>query len=276
MTDANVVLGLLPRQPRRRGAAARLAAAPRAPSRRRSPRPLGLDRRGGRARRARRWPTPTWRARSARSPSSAASTRATSRCSPSAAPARCMPATSPRPSASRRVLFPPSPGVFTAMGMLAGRRRAPRVLRALAGRLERARSLRRRRAPRRRCAHAATAALARRGLCAPSAIAFSEAIDLRFEARTPRFAIPLAGLRARRPAARPSSPPTATPTATRPTDAVEAAALRLRAEAPQRRPARLPRAASRSARSSRRAGERPVHFGRGPAVPTPVVARERA
>ena len=43
-----------------------------------------------------------------------------SRSSPSAAPARCMPATSRAPSASAACSSRPSPGVFTAMGMLAG------------------------------------------------------------------------------------------------------------------------------------------------------------
>ena len=103
--------------PRRRDA----ARPDRAPTRpigalaQRARRRSRLEAAAGRPRRSR---TPTWRRRSARSPSSAAATRATSRSSPSAARARCTRPSSPRCSACAEVLVPPHPGITSATGLL--------------------------------------------------------------------------------------------------------------------------------------------------------------
>ena len=93
-----------------------------------------------------------------------------------------------------RVLFPPSPGVFTAMGMLAGAVEHHEV-RPLRGRLERL-------DPCEVAAHraamraAATAALAAQGYPA-EAIAFAEAIDLRLEGQDAALSDPVRRVRRR-------------------------------------------------------------------------------
>jgi N-methylhydantoinase A len=81
--------------------------------------PAGLCGDRGRARHPRRWPTPAWRAPSARSPSSAGATRATSSSWPSEAAGPCTRATWRRRSTFAECWCRSSPGVFTAVGMLA-------------------------------------------------------------------------------------------------------------------------------------------------------------
>ena len=65
------------------------------------------------------WSTRAWPPRSASSRSSAATTRASSRWSPSAAPGPCTRRGSPRSSRSPRVIVPPIPGGFSALGLVA-------------------------------------------------------------------------------------------------------------------------------------------------------------
>ena len=126
-----------------------------------------------------------------------------------------------------RVLFPPAPGVFTAMGMLAGAVEHHEV-RPLRGRLERLDpcEIAARRAEMRA---AALAALAAQGYPA-EAVAFAEAVDLRLEGQDAALSIPLAAFdpEALRPAFLAAYREAYGYT---PTDAVEASALRLRAEA---------------------------------------------
>ena len=169
-----------------------------------------------------------------------------------------------------RVLFPPAPGVFTAMGMLAGAVEHHEV-RPLRGRLERL-------DPCEVAAHgaamraAATAALSAQGYPA-EAIAFAEAIDLRLEGQDAALSVPFAAFDAEalRPAFLAAYREAYGYT---PTDAVEAAALRLRAEA--RTGAPLDFRALRPVQAAAAISEprRLVRFDRGEAVPTPVLPRE--
>ena len=170
-----------------------------------------------------------------------------------------------------RVLFPPSPGVFTAMGMLAGMVEH-HELRALEGRLDRidaaevaALSAQMR--------QAAATQLTAEGYEA-AAIAFSFEIDLRLDGQDAALSIPFerfdaAALRPAFIAAyRDSYGYTAT-------DAVEAVALRLHAHARATAPLdfRDLRATAPEDGGSG-AGTRQVHFGRHGAVLTPVLRRE--
>ena len=163
-----------------------------------------------------------------------------------------------------RVLFPPSPGVFTAMGMLAGAVEH-HELRPLRGRLDGLDG----------CAvavareemrAAAVAALTAQGYAAAE-IAFSESIDLRLESQEGALSIGFdrfdpATLRPAFLAAYHEAYGYA------PTDAVEAVALRLHAEA--RTTGTLDFRALAPAPEVRAAGARLVQFGDGP-VETPVV-----
>jgi N-methylhydantoinase A len=170
-----------------------------------------------------------------------------------------------------RVLFPPSPGVFTAMGMLAGMVEH-HELRALEGRLDRidaaevAALLAQMR-------QAAAAQLTAEGYEA-AAIAFSFEIDLRLDGQDAALSIPFerfdaAALRPAFIAAYRDS------YGYTPTDAVEAVALRLHAHARATAPLDfrdLKAAAPEDGGGG--AGTRQVHFGRHGAVLTPVLRRE--
>ena len=170
-----------------------------------------------------------------------------------------------------RVLFPPSPGVFTAMGMLAGAVEHHEV-RPLRGRLDDLDGCAVA-ARRDEMRAAATAALVAQGY-ADDTIVFTDAIDLRLEGQDAALSIAFDAFD--RAALRP-----AFLAAYReaygysPTDTVEAASLRLRAEA--RTAAPLDFAALKPVRAAASASSgpaRPVTFARGGAVLTPVVARD--
>jgi N-methylhydantoinase A len=170
-----------------------------------------------------------------------------------------------------RVIFPPSPGVFTAMGMLAGAVEHHEV-RPLRGRLDRLDGceVATRRAEMR---DAAAAALAAQGYPAET-IVFAEAVDLRLEGQDAALAVPFeafdpAALRLGFLAAYREAYGYA------PTDAVEAASLRLRAEARAAAPLDF-RALKlvKGVASAPSGPARPVHFGRDGPVLTPVIARE--
>ena len=169
-----------------------------------------------------------------------------------------------------RVLFPPAPGVFTAMGMLAGAVEHHEV-RPLRGRLERLDpcEIAARRAEMRA---AALAALAAQGYPA-EATAFAEALDLRLEGQDAALSIPLAAFdpEALRPAFLAAYCEAYGYT---PTDAVEASALRLRAEARTAAPLDFRALRPVQASGSVTAASRPVRFARGEAVPTPVLSRD--
>jgi N-methylhydantoinase A len=170
----------------------------------------------------------------------------------------------------RRVIFPPSPGVFTAMGMLAGtvEHHEVRPLRGRLGHLDPCEVAARRAEMR----AAATAALVGQGYPA-AALAFADAIDLRLEGQDAALSIPFDAFdpEALRPAFLAAYREAYGYT---PTDAVEASALRLRAEA--RAAAPLDFHALRPVSQATAASEpqRLVCFGRGVPVPTPVVARD--
>ena len=118
VTDANLVLGRL-------GAGARLGGEWRSIPRRRAPRDRAAHRRPARARPGRGGraascasPTPTWRAASASSRSSAATIRAALTLVPfgGAGPMHGSPLA--RALGIPRLLVPPTPGIFCALGML--------------------------------------------------------------------------------------------------------------------------------------------------------------
>ncbi|KQW78926.1 5-oxoprolinase [Devosia sp. Root413D1] len=169
-----------------------------------------------------------------------------------------------------RVLFPPSPGVFTAMGMLAGTVEH-HELRALAGRLDRvdaaevvALSAEMQRA--------AVAQLTAQGYPA-AAIACSYEIDLRLDGQDAALSIPFDRFDAAvlRPAFIAAYRDSYGYT---PTDAVEAVALRLHARAQNSEPLDF-RAlkAGDPGDGEANAARREVHFGRGGAQLTPVLRR---
>ena len=170
-----------------------------------------------------------------------------------------------------RVLFPPSPGVFTAMGMLAGMVEH-HELRALEGRLDRidaaevaALSAQMR--------QAAATQLTEEGYEA-AAITFSFEIDLRLDGQDAALSIPFerfdaAALRPAFIAAYRDS------YGYTPTDAVEAVALRLHAHARATAPLDFrDLKATAPEDGGGGAGTRQVHFGRHGAVLTPVLRRE--
>ena len=169
-----------------------------------------------------------------------------------------------------RVIFPPSPGVFTAMGMLAGAVEHHEV-RPFRGRLEHLdySEAAARRADMRA---AAIAALASQGYSL-DAIVFADAVDLRLEGQDAALSIPFDDFDAER--LRPAFLAAYRETyGYGPTDAIEAAALRLRAEAPPAgrldfRTLKPPTAMGAPAEPSRL-----VRFDRGAPVLTPVLARD--
>ena len=167
-----------------------------------------------------------------------------------------------------RVVFPPSPGVFTAMGMLAGAVEH-HELRPLAGPLDQLQPVDGRIAEMRR---AAIAALVAQGY-APEAITFSTEIDLRLVGQDVALSIPFADFDAK-------NLRTAFITAYRdtygyaPSDTVEASALRLHAHARPSAPLDF-RALRPAPLKSRIANpSRPVFFSRDSAIATPVFLRE--
>jgi N-methylhydantoinase A len=170
-----------------------------------------------------------------------------------------------------RVLFPPSPGVFTAMGMLAGTVEH-HELRALQGRLDRvdAAQVADLSAEMQR---AAEAALTAQGYDRAS-ITCRYQVDLRLDGQEAALSVPFERF----------DPATLRPAfiaayrdsyGYTPTDAVEAVALRLHAHARNSEP--LDFSTLKSAASvdgGRVAGRRDVHFGGDGATHTPVVRRE--
>ncbi len=170
-----------------------------------------------------------------------------------------------------RVIFPPSPGVFTAMGMLAGaaEHHEVRPLRGRLGQLDPCAVA----AHRRDMRAAATVTLTAQRYPA-EAIRFADAVDLRLEGQDAALSVPFetydpAVLRPAFLAAYRAAYGYA------PTDAVEASGLRLRAEA--RTAAPLDFRALRPARArtgAPSAPSRPVRFDRGAPVVTAVVPRD--
>ncbi|MER9170566.1 hydantoinase/oxoprolinase family protein [Mesorhizobium australicum] len=169
-----------------------------------------------------------------------------------------------------RVVFPPSPGVFTAMGMLAGSIEH-HELRSAQARLdllgfEVVERLRR------EMRAAATVALTRQGYAAET-VGFSEAIDLRLEGQDASLSIPFSGAfdaASLRPAFIAAYRDTYGYT---PNDAVEAVALRLHAHARISEP--LDFSSLKAARTDVGAREerRMVHFTRDAAIETTIVPR---
>jgi len=170
-----------------------------------------------------------------------------------------------------RVLFPPSPGVFTAMGMLAGTVEH-HELRPLQGRLDRidAAEVARLTAQMQRSAEAALLA---QGYDRASITAFYQ-VDLRLDGQDAALSIPFERFD---PAAlRPAFIATYREAyGYTPTDAVEAVALRLAAHARNSEPLdfRTLKPAA-SADGGHSASQRDVHFGRDGATDTAVMRRE--
>ena len=167
-----------------------------------------------------------------------------------------------------RVVFPPSPGVFTAMGMLAGAVEH-HELRPLAGPLDQLQPVDGRIAEMRR---AAIAALVAQGYLLET-ITLSTEIDLRLVGQDVALSIPFADFDA-------TNLRTAFITAYRdtygyaPSDTVEASALRLHAHARPSAPLDF-RALRPAPLTSRIASpSRPVFFSRDSAIATPVFLRE--
>lgn len=168
-----------------------------------------------------------------------------------------------------RVLFPPSPGVFTAMGMLAGQVEH-HELRSAEGRLEAldGAAIAAKRAEMRQ---SAVAALVAQGYD-PATVRFTDEIDLRLVGQDAALSIPFetfdaAVLREAFLAAYRDT------YGYRPTDGVESVALRLHAHAGAAEP--LDFLALQPASSAALSAEttRLVHFDRSGAVETPVVPR---
>ena len=171
-----------------------------------------------------------------------------------------------------RVIFPPSPGVFTATGMLAGSVEhhelrpvqagldslAPAMVQSLlAGMRE-----------------AATVALVEQGYSAAS-VSFEEEIDLRLQGQEAALSIPLETFD--RPALRQAFVAAYRDTyGYTPGDAVEAAALRLRAHASTARPLDFTALKAAPAPVGAASGARPVFFGRARGTETPIVPRDAA
>lgn len=170
-----------------------------------------------------------------------------------------------------RVVFPPAPGVFTAMGMLAGtvEHHELRSARARLDLLDPALVM----ALRQEMRLAASSALVAQGYAA-STVTFAEQIDLRLEGQDASLSIPFSGAfdaASLRPAFITAYRDTYGYT---PTDAVEAVALRLRAQARVSEP--LDFTALKAALTEVGGGEesRMVHFGRIAAIETPIIRRE--
>lgn len=170
-----------------------------------------------------------------------------------------------------RVIFPPSPGVFTAMGMLAGHvehhelRSAQAPLEKLDAGLVDALRLDMR--------AAASAVLRAQGYSVDT-LTFADQIDLRLDGQDSALRIPFEG--AFDPAAlRPAFMAAYRDTyGYMPTDAVEAVALRLHATAQASAPLDFTALKPASAKSAAPSGSRLVHFGRDNAVETPILPRE--
>lgn len=169
-----------------------------------------------------------------------------------------------------RVLFPPSPGVFTAMGMLAGQVEH-HELRSAQGRLDQLDPTRVA-ALREEMRAAAAKALMAQGY-APESIAFSDEIDLRLEGQDAALSIPFERFDAegQRPAFIAAYRDTYGYT---PTDAVEAVALRLHARAQTSAPLDFRALQPAPVAAGTRSGLRLVYFGRDRGLETPVVRRE--
>jgi N-methylhydantoinase A len=169
-----------------------------------------------------------------------------------------------------RVLFPPAPGVFTAMGMLAGQvehhelRSAQAPLAALdPAAVEALRAEMRR---------AAVAALTAQGYD-PATVSFADAIDLRLEGQDAALSIDCERFdpQALRPAFLAAYRETYGYT---PSDTIESVALRLHAHAGTAPPLDFTRLVAPSAPAGSDIGRRPVWFGRDRPVDTKVMRRE--
>jgi len=167
-----------------------------------------------------------------------------------------------------RVLFPPSPGVFTAMGMLAGAVEH-HELRPLTGPLNQLKPVEGLVADMR---HAAIAAFVAQGY-APETIMFSTEIDLRLVGQDAALSIPFADFDATnlRPAFIAAYRDTY---GYRPSDTVEASALRLHAHARPSAPLDFRSLRPAPPEGRKASPPRPVFFSRDNAVTTPVCHRE--
>jgi N-methylhydantoinase A len=171
----------------------------------------------------------------------------------------------------RRIVFPPGPGVFTAMGMLAGSVEH-HELRNLQADLETL-DLCHAEALLRDMRAAARAALAAEG-CDGDAIGFEETIDLRLQGQDAALSIPIAG-GFDRDALREAFLSAYRDTyGYRPADAVESTALRLEARACAGEPFDFGAPEAPAGGSGRQAATRPVHFDRSGPVETPVLPRD--
>lgn len=170
-----------------------------------------------------------------------------------------------------RVVFPPSPGVFTATGMLAGSvehhelRPLQGILQSLGAALVEAAAQEMR--------HAATAALTAQGY-SPETITFAAMMDLRLQGQDAALTIPLDA---------PFDPAALRPlflAAYRdtygytPTDTIEAVVLRLHAHARSGAPFDFRTARPVEATASGAPSSRLIHFGPAMALDTPVVHRD--
>jgi N-methylhydantoinase A len=170
-----------------------------------------------------------------------------------------------------RVVFPPAPGVFTAMGMLAGHveHHELRSAQAPLDRLDQGLIA----ALRHEMRAAATAALAAQGYTSKT-LHFTDQMDLRLEGQDAALQIPFAGdfdaavLRQAFVAAYRDT------YGYTPTDAVEAVALRLHATALASEPLDFTALKAAPALSISGAGVRKVFFGREKPVKTPILRRE--
>jgi N-methylhydantoinase A len=168
-----------------------------------------------------------------------------------------------------RVIFPSAPGVFTAMGMLAGcvEHHELRQARERLDRLDRAEVENMREDMR----AAATAALGRQGYGANN-IEFSDQIDLRLEGQDAALSIPFAGFFNPASIRRAFIADYGESYGYAPTDRVEAVVLRLHARASSLLSFETMVAAKKAERHSK--ASRQVYFGEGEPIDTPIIQRE--
>ncbi len=170
-----------------------------------------------------------------------------------------------------RVVFPPAPGVFTAMGMLAGdvEHHELRSAQARLDRLDPSQVT----VLREEMRLAATAALVAQGYAATT-VNFAEQIDLRLDGQDASLSIPFSGVfdsKSLRPAFIAAYRDTYGYT---PTDAVEAVALRLRAQARVSAPLDFTALKAAPTEVGWDEERRMVHFGRIAAIETAITRRE--
>ncbi|MBL8582407.1 MAG: hydantoinase/oxoprolinase family protein [Rhizobiaceae bacterium] len=170
-----------------------------------------------------------------------------------------------------RVVFPPAPGVFTAMGMLAGHvehhelRPAQAPLDCLDPGL--VASLRQ------EMREAATAALEAQGYAADT-LRFADQIDLRLEGQDASLPIPFDGTLDPARLRRAFLEAYRDTYGYMPSDAVEAVALRLHATAHAAAPLDFTALRPATSRAEAQSARRVVHFSRDHSVETPILPRE--